>query len=250
MLTGGSYDVQGTFRFTGANIVTNAAQISLGGPDAQVRDENGNDAFANLAANMAGASFVLENGSAEFPSGDFSNAGALTVGVGSTFAPAGTYLQSGGVTILDGGTLGAGVLVDLEGGILSGSGTIDARVQNAAEIDVGTAGAAGSINITGDYTQTPDGVLALKIGGYNAGSDFDQLNVAGTATLDGTLNVSLLNGFFPMDGDGFQVLTYGAVSGDFATYNGLDLAGGVSLAPVFDGAGVTLVATAGREGER
>jgi hypothetical protein len=50
-------------------------------------------------------------------------------------------------------------------------------------------------------------VLVLKIGGYNAGRDFDQLNVAGTATLDGTLNISLVNGFFLMDGDGFQVLS-------------------------------------------
>jgi hypothetical protein len=244
-LTASSYDILGTFQFTGANIVTNAAQITVDGPDAQTVDENGNDALASLAMNQDGASFTLQNGSAEFPAGDVANAGTLVVGPGSTFVPAGIYLQTAGITILNGGTLGAGVLVDLEGGILSGSGIIEASVQNASEIDIGTIDAAGSLTITGDYTQTSTGVLTLKIGGYNPGTDFDQLNVSGTATLDGTVNITLLNGFTPTPGDGFQVLTFGAVIGNFATYNGLDLGGGLSLAPVYDINSLTLVTMSG-----
>ena len=135
-------------------------------------------------------------------------------------------------------------MVDLEGGVLGGSGTIAANVQNAAEIDIGSADAAGMLTISGDYTQTSTGVLSLKIGGYNAGTDFDQLNVTGTATLDGTINISLLNGFMPAPGDGFQILTFGAVTGDFATYNGLDLGGGLSFAPVYDSDSLTLMVMA------
>jgi hypothetical protein len=74
-LTGGSYDILGTFQFTGANINSNAAQITLDGADAQVLDENGNDAFAHLAMNQSGASFTLQNASAEFSTGAFANAG-------------------------------------------------------------------------------------------------------------------------------------------------------------------------------
>jgi hypothetical protein len=244
-LTGGSYDILGTFQFTGANIMANGAQITLDGPDAQIVDENGNDAIANFAMNQDGASFTLQNGSAEFPAGDVANVGTLVVGQGSTFAPAGTYLQTAGFTILNGGTLGAGVLVDLEGGILSGSGTIAASLQNAAEIDIGTIEAAGSLTIAGDYTQTSTGMLTLKIGGYNPGTDFDQLNVSGTATLDGTVNITLLNGFVPTPGDDFQVLTFGTVTGDFTNYNGLDLGGGLSLAPVYDSNSLTLVTMSG-----
>jgi hypothetical protein len=244
-LTAGSYDILGTLQFTGANIVTNGAQITLDGPDAQIVDEYSNDAFADFATNLPGASFTLQNGSAEFPTGDVANAGTLVIGPGSIFAPAGTYLQTAGITILNGGTLGSGVLVDLEGGILSGSGTIAASVQNAAEIDIGSIDAAGLLTITGNYTQISAGVLSLKIGGYNPGTDFDQLSVYGTATLDGTVNISLFNGFVPTLGDGFQVLTFGAVTGDFATYNGLDLGGGLSLAPVYDSNSLTLVTTSG-----
>ena len=57
-----------------------------------------------------------------------------------------------------------------------------------------------------------------------AGTQYDQLRVGGSATLDGTLNVSLANGFTPADLDSFQVLTFGSRSGDFAVKNGLDWA--------------------------
>jgi hypothetical protein len=128
--------------------------------------------------------------------------------------------------------------VDLEAGTLSGSGTIDASVRNAAEIDVGGPGAAGLLTITGNYTQTSSGVLSLGIGGYNAGTDFGQLAVGGTATLDGTLNVSLLNGFVPQSGDAFAILTFASESGTFATLN-VDAA---FLPPFYDLMDVTLMA--------
>ncbi len=46
---------------------------------------------------------------------------------------------------------------------------------------------------------------------------YDQLEVSGTATLAGTLNVDLTNGFTISALEEFQVLTYGIVSGSFAT---------------------------------
>ncbi len=42
---------------------------------------------------------------------------------------------------------------------------------------------------------------------------------AGTAALDGTLNVCEGNGYIPDLGDTFWILTFGAPSGSFATIN-------------------------------
>jgi len=60
--------------------------------------------------------------------------------------------------------------------------------------------------------------LNPDIGGTAAGQ-FDQLNVTGKATLAGTLNITLVDGFTPILGRTWSILTYGSEAGDFATKN-------------------------------
>jgi hypothetical protein len=243
-LTGGvwkAFENSSLHLYLNSVLTTAAAAIVLDGPHSDFFDLGYYDILGRLTTVADQGSFTIQNGRSWTAKGTFNNQGAVEVDSGSTFTSPGTYLQSAGTTLLDAGTLAA-ALVDLEAGILSGSGTIGADVQNAAEIDIGSTDAAGLITITGDYTQTSAGVLSLKIGGYNPGTDFDQLSISGTATLDGTINISLLNGFVPTDGDSFQILTFTAVNGDFATYNGLDLGGGLSFTPVYDSNSLTLVA--------
>ena len=154
-----------------------------------------------------------------------------------------TYTQTGGSTLLAGGTLGA-LSVNLNGGDLSGDGTVAANVNNiAGRVNPGGVGTAGTINIvavpfgvTGNYTQGASGVLNIDIGGLTAGSEFDQLNVSGTATLDGTLNVGLIQPFLPALGDSFKIMTFSSRSpadSDFATYIGLNLPNGLVFTPVY-----------------
>jgi hypothetical protein len=69
--------------------------------------------------------------------------------------------------------------------------------------------------------------------------------VTGLATLDGTLNVSLVNGFLPNLDDRFQVLLFGSHIGNFSAENGLDVGGGLRLDPQFDAGSLTLVTTGG-----
>ena len=145
-----------------------------------------------------------------------------------------TYAQTSGSTILSGGTL-SGSLIDIQGGSLSGSGSINAPVRNAGEINPGGAG-TGPLAITGNYTQLASGVLNIDLGGLTAGSQFDQLAVTGTATLDGTLNVDLIGGFTPSPGDTFQIMTYASSTGTFATINGH----GATYNPTYGSTGLTL----------
>jgi hypothetical protein len=79
----------------------------------------------------------------------------------------------------------------------------------------------GTTNITGNYTQSAAGIFAVEIGGLLAGTEYDVLNVSGTTSLDGTLNVSLFDlgaGLFaPQAGDSFDILTAEILSGSFSS---------------------------------
>ncbi len=70
------------------------------------------------------------------------------------------------------------------------------------------------------YTQTSKGSLKIDLGGTIAGDNYDQIIVNRNVTLDGTLNVSLVDGFEPAIGDVFTILTKGrSISGTFSTVN-------------------------------
>jgi hypothetical protein len=59
-------------------------------------------------------------------------------------------------------------------------------LRNEASILVGNSTTAGTLTVTGNYTQSATGNLTVKIGGSNAGTDFDQFVVQGAAALRGT----------------------------------------------------------------
>jgi hypothetical protein len=149
--------------------------------------------------------------------GGFSNAGTLTIGNGALLSVGtGDYTQSGGSTTVDGTLVAANV--DLDGGTLSGTGTIQANVVNAAQIAPGDP--FGTLTIQGNYTQTATGVLFIQIAGP---SQYGALAVTGSATLAGTLQVSLLDDYVPCIGTRFQILTFAESAGDFTAEEGLDL---------------------------
>jgi len=57
--------------------------------------------------------------------------------------------------------------------------------------------------------------LILDVSGDVPGSGYDQLNISGMATLNGTLELDLLNGFTPSAGESFHILS-GSTTGSFA----------------------------------
>src|ERR1017187_3299668 len=87
-LTGGTYLVAGTLQFDNANIVTNAANITLTGTSSQIIDQSSRNALASFATNASSGSFTLSGGQV-FAAGAFSNAGRMTISKGSTFTAGG-----------------------------------------------------------------------------------------------------------------------------------------------------------------
>ena len=119
---------------------------------------------------------------------------------------------AGSLSVELGATLDVDQGFDLQGGILFGSGTIQGNMASAAVVSPGLS--SGFLSEDGDYQQLGDGRLFMEIGGTNA-VDYDQFLISGTASLAGTLHVSIINSFVPAAGDKFILLQYGSRLGAF-----------------------------------
>lgn len=81
---------------------------------------------------------------------------------------------------------------------------------NFSYIDPGV-GPEGGLTIDGDYTQDEGATLAVDLLAATSGA-YDTLFVSGTASLDGVVEISLVDGFTPNPGDRFTILTAGLVN--------------------------------------
>ena len=166
-----------------------------------------------------------------FSNVDVENSGTFRISAGTVWlSGTSTFTQSGGRTALSGGSLDASGLLMFEGGRLGGAGTIAASVINSgARVEPGGNNkTAGTLSITGDYTQGAAATLSIELGGTIAGNQYDQLLIGGTANLGGTLEINTLGGFKIPDGSSFNVLTYPSFNGSFAV---LDAPSGITTAP-------------------
>jgi outer membrane autotransporter protein len=168
-------------------------------------------AGATLQLNTGGTvGNLLDNGSVIFTGSDTVNRSGLISGQGNV-------IQNGpGTTILSGrNTYSGGTLVDL-GALLVNNP--QALGTGNVTVNGGVLGADPQpINVLGNYTQNSGGTLQLNISGRVPGQ-FDVLNVAGNAALNGTLR--LLNlGYQPQYGDKLRLVSIGgALSGRFAHF--------------------------------
>jgi hypothetical protein len=107
----------------------------------------------------------------------------------------------------------------INGGTVTGNGTILAAVQNNGGNVTPTYGGAPSTLTVGSYTQGSGGTLTIDL---TPGSS-SVLAVNGNVALDGTVDFAALGGFTPATGDDFTFLTWtGTESGNFAS---IDLSG-------------------------
>jgi hypothetical protein len=128
--------------------------------------------------------------------------------------------------------------------MFSGSGTVDGDVVVHGLLSPGNSPGIQNYN---DLTLTGVSVTQIEIGGVTAGpgslvvdNGYDQINASGSVSLDGTLDIDLLNDFDPQVGQQFDILTYGAVSGSFADYSSLYIGEGLYFNPNFQPDRLTL----------
>jgi hypothetical protein len=184
--------------------------------DASVAHVSGGDQTAVVAADASVFRLSVSGTSEAEMTVEVDNGATLT-----TFGE--TLIQQGGRIELAGGTLDT-QFVNIDGGTLSGSGNVFAGtgplqspIRNlSGRIEPGTS--IGELSIDGDLSNQANGTLAFDLGGITAVTTYDRLSVGRSAFLDGTLEVSLLNGFAPSLGSTFTILTAGtSVVGTFDT---------------------------------
>jgi hypothetical protein len=112
-----------------------------------------------------------------------------------------------GAAILDVGSVESDGLFDAHG-VLTGS------LLNNGAVRVGAS--TGTLTIGGQYTQSDIASLEIEIAGAAAGTEYDVLDVAETADLDGHLIVDFLDGFTPGDTE-YAIIQRAGGTGEFAT---------------------------------
>ena len=207
--------------------------------------------------NYAGVGLVVEtggifrhSGSGQFFTGGvpFSNLGTVEVESGSLVLSA--VAQISGST-LAGGTwdVAAGATLDLSSPTLTtNAGTIRLH-GNANFVGLGTTlsqnsgtlefldgasrgftanftnsgllriGASTTVTAGAGFTNTASGEVLFVIGGTPATGAFGKLNISGVATLAGTAGVELANGYGPLTGQQFTLMTFTSRTGFFAEYD-------------------------------
>jgi fibronectin-binding autotransporter adhesin len=217
----------GTYQLNGGSLNLLGGAINFGAGTGAFLDQGG------AIVNLAGINFGTGTGS-------------LSVGTGQTLAvPSITDpAHTGAITVASGATLSSPSPIDIESlnlnggivttssiqmrsGLIHGNALIHgALIQAGGTISPGNS--AGIVTIDGNYTLRAAGQLQIELAGTLSGTQYDQLLITGSATLDGTLQVSLLGGFAPVSGDSFDLLTTtSGVTGTFANQQLPTLAGGL-----------------------
>ena len=238
-LTGGTYYANGTIELdslgsTGAEIVNNAANIILNaanGGVASIVDAAGLDALTGLTTNSG--SLTLLNGrtlEVSAHGGPFQNSGTVLVDAYSVLEMNNTplnggvvftksYQQTAGVTQIDGRLTGSSgsTPVNIQGGILKGTGTITGNVTVSGTGIVHPGDSPGVLFINGNYDTSQGGTLAIDLGGTTVGQ-YSALAVGGDVILgtDATVDFTTVGGFTPAVGDDFTFLAWtGNLTGNF-----------------------------------
>jgi len=123
------------------------------------------------------------------------------------------FTQTGGETDLTDIGITGSVLIN--GGTLTGTGTITGNLTNNGGF-IAPGHSPGIIAVTGNFIQGAQGMLILEDGGA-APSLFDQLQIGGTATLGGSLDVRAINNYQPSATIFFNPLSYSSASGSFSS---------------------------------
>jgi hypothetical protein len=240
--TGGVIDGAGKFLFVGST--TTAGTLAGGrvqgdGLTCQV-DKLGTLKDVTLGSN---ATLLTSAGATTTLSGArFTNLGTVRVASAGkvVVSPTTDYVQSGGATALEGGSIASTRDLQLNAGTLRGVGTLMANVVAGGDVspDPGTA----PLRVQGNYRQLPGSAFHAVLG--NGVARTSRLDVTGAATLDGNLVTALDAGYTPSLGTGFNVLSYGSVSGQLHRATGPTLDAQPVLAPAYGPNTLTLVAAA------
>jgi hypothetical protein len=212
LTTSGLKDLNGSSTLTNQSLVEMTDTGSL-------RFVGGGSVFVNAAAGtfdlQSDASFSHFNGGNTFTNqGLLRKSGGAGASVVSTSGLA--FNNAGTVDALSGTVDFNGPFTNEPGGLVRGTAAVNTA--GASVTDNGITGpgtSPGTLSWVGNYAPRAGARLAIELGGLTAGTQHDVLAVSGNATLGGVLKISFVNGFIPVAGNTFTILTANNVAGTF-----------------------------------
>lgn len=129
--------------------------------------------------------------------------GTLTLSGTSTYT--GPTVIHGGMLAVNGDISNSSLTTVHAGATLSGHGTVgDSTIGGT----LSPGSSPGVLTVEGSLMLQGTGTIHMELGGLVRGTQYDGLNITGTVSLDGTLNVVLINGFSPAQGDSFDLFDW------------------------------------------
>ena len=110
-------------------------------------------------------------------------------------------------------------------GLVNGAGPFTGTGSVFFEGGYSPGNSPASVLHEGDLVLGGSATLTLELGGLLRGAQYDHLNVVGTLTEDGALDVVLYGGFAPRFGDMFDLFDAGSILGSFDDVNLPELTG-------------------------
>jgi hypothetical protein len=220
----------------------NGGQVNLSGANTAIfansfdNQAGGTTSFNGTGSSVNTLGAATNEGSMSFnaagsvvSSSGFTNTGGVHVANGSdvTFEGVDTtdpapYTQTAGTTTIDSGGQLTASEIDIDGGELTGGGTIAGNVV----VDGGTIspGDPQSMSIIGNYTQVLPGVMDLNLDATTG----DQILVTGAVNLGGTLELTLAGGAddFAALVSSYKIITWTA--GELGNFNNFLIGGQTS----------------------
>ncbi len=242
VVSGGGHTNDGKFEAIGGSLefigpVTNNASTGLiTGRSATLRFQGG---LTNAGA------FSLTSGVNDV-SGDIDNTGSIVVSGGAAATFYDDVIQNGTLRV---SKVGSTTSVAVFLGAVTGAGGSTGGGDVFFEGDLRPGNSPASVNFENNVSFGSATGLEIELGGTAPGSQYDQVHVSGDLTLNGALDVDLINGFLPVLGDQFTVLTFGSRTGDFASYSGLNVGGHLALRYSFTPTSLLLTARPAIDGD-
>jgi hypothetical protein len=235
----------GTFSLSGGTLSVSTVECIGQGGNGSFTQTGGANIYGGGGSELFLGSAAGSTGSYTLSAGTLSTGRMFGLGEYIGYRGTGSFTQSGGLNSLGGGNL---VIAANPNSV--GSYTITGGQLFAEEILVGTLGSSGALTIGNDtvsapsatnfgtisltgpagsntagdlnistYSQSLAAQLNIALAGLTAGTLYSVLTASRSATLAGTLNVTLVNGFVPSPGDTFDILDCNAITGTFSTVN-------------------------------
>jgi PKD repeat protein len=220
-LSGGTWMASGgaSLRLSDVGALTSADSVLVvDGAGSTIRNSSNADVLPNITTITPNGGLTVRNGRSVTTSGPLTTAGTVTVGSTASLTSTGLYRQTGGATRLESATASltaTGVRVEVQGGTLSGIGTIAPQLR-ATGGTIAPGNSPGVLMVAGSVILEPTSKTEIEINGDSPGTDYDRLQATGSVAVDGTLVLKKGASYDPPLGQTFDVVQGASRTGSFS----------------------------------